>query len=157
MFPRSKLLWDRYHASLTHRFDALRIVRLKFYNPKNPGIQRFVNTREWNLNMKYSDCRASKIIWNDTKLGPVFLELNIENTLLSICVGVSVGGHLPTNFLYARENFTSFEINIVRGAAGEISYFKYGFEYKTDQKLKIAGLKLRGLNENQIIIPNFID
>ena len=35
-----------------------------------------------------SDCRASKIIWNDTKLNPIFWKLNAENPLFNFCVGV---------------------------------------------------------------------
>ena len=61
-----------------------------------------------NLNLKSSDGGASKIMSNDAKLEPISLELNIENLLLSICVGVWVGGHPSANFL---ENFISFGAN----------------------------------------------
>ena len=41
----------------------------------------------------------------------------IENELFSICVGVWVGGHIPTNVSYeskdAQENSTSFDTNLL--------------------------------------------
>ena len=48
--------------------------------------------------MTRSDCRASKIIWNDTKLEPVSWVLNIENHLFSIYVGVWVRGRMRQTF-----------------------------------------------------------
>ena len=37
------------------------------------------------------DCRASKILWNDTKAEPISWEINIENSIFNFCVGVWVG------------------------------------------------------------------
>ena len=47
---------------------------------------------ECKLNLNLSDCRASKIIWNDTKVDPISWEPSEENPL-KFCVGISVGGH----------------------------------------------------------------
>ena len=52
-----------------------------------------LRTFECNLNLNSSDCRALKIIFNDTKLESISWELNIINRLLDFCVGVLVGGH----------------------------------------------------------------
>ena len=38
-----------------------------------------------------SDCRASKIIWNDTKVEPISWEPKRENLISNFCVGVWVG------------------------------------------------------------------
>ena len=71
------------------------------------------------MNLNSSDCRASKIIQNDTKLDPISWEPNIENEIFIFCVGVWVGGHPPANFSYiskdAQLNSTSFDINDVTG------------------------------------------
>ena len=75
----------------------------------NSGIFRISDPRKLNLNLKCSDCRAFRIIWNDTKLGPISWQLNIENTLFSICVGVWVGDHFYLlnflSFLARQENW----------------------------------------------------
>ena len=64
----------------------------------NSGIFRIFELGGWNLNLNSSDCGASKIIWNDIKLERIPWVLIIENRLCSICVGVWVGGHHPTDF-----------------------------------------------------------
>ena len=64
----------------------------------NSGILRIFELGEWNLNLNSSDCRASKIIYNDIKLEPISWELNLKNRLFNFCAGVCVGGHRPTNF-----------------------------------------------------------
>ena len=45
----------------------------------NPEILKIIEFSEWNLNLKFSDSTASKIIYNHIKLEPISLELNIEN------------------------------------------------------------------------------
>ena len=60
----------------------------------NAGIFRNFELSEWSFNLNYSDCRASKMIWNHTKLKPISQEMNIENWFLNFCVGE-----------YPRENF----------------------------------------------------
>ena len=63
---------------------------------------RIFEPSEWNLNLNRSDCIASKIIPNDTKLELTSLVLSIQNQTLNFCVGVCVcvGGHHRTNFSY---------------------------------------------------------
>ena len=106
--------------------------------------------------MTSSDCRASKIIWHDTKLEPISWVLNIENRLFSICVGVWVGGHHATNFSHiskdAQENFVSFDTNVVVVGDGA----NMVLNGKPTKNLKLRGLKLRGLTWNQINTPYFI-
>ena len=94
---------------------------LKEFRTQNSRLQRWAifELSKSNLNLKCSDCKASKIIWNDIKVEPIPWELNIENKLFSICVGVWVGGHLATNFSFrpkdAQENSTSFDTNVITG------------------------------------------
>jgi len=68
------------------------------------------------LNRNSSNCKAPKIIFNDTELEPVSWELRIENTLVNFCVGVGMGGHDATNFSHiskeAPENFKPFDKNL---------------------------------------------
>ena len=82
----------------------------------NSGILRIFKLREWNLNLNSSDCRASKIICNDSNLDAIPWKLNIENPRFSICVSVWVGRNPPTNLSYgskdAQENFISFDTNL---------------------------------------------
>ena len=47
---------------------------------------------EWQANLNISDYRASKIIWNDTKPEPISWDMNIDNLIFNVCVGVWVGG-----------------------------------------------------------------
>ena len=106
--------------------------------------------------MTSSDCRASKIIWHDTKLEPIPWVLNIENHLFSICVGVWVGGHHATNFSHiskdAQENFASFDTNVAVVGDGA----NMVLNEKLTKNWKLRGLKLRGLTWNQINTPYFI-
>ena len=69
-------------------------------NRLNLGIFRIFGLSTWNLNPNSSDCRAYKIIYNYTKLGPISWELNLKNQILNFCVGVGVGEHDATNFSY---------------------------------------------------------
>ena len=64
----------------------------------NSGIFWSFDLKKWKSNLTSSDCRASKIIWNDTKPEPISWELNIENPIFNFCLGVWVGGHDATNF-----------------------------------------------------------
>ena len=59
----------------------------------NSGITRIFLSSVWKLNLRSSNLRAPKNIFNDIKLEPVPRELNIENPLLNFCVGVWVGEH----------------------------------------------------------------
>ena len=63
----------------------------------NSGIFRLFEPSECNLNLKNLDCRAWKIIGNDTKAEPIPWELNIEIPRLNFCVGVWVDGHPQAN------------------------------------------------------------
>ena len=47
----------------------------------NSGIFRIFKVSVQNLNLNSSDCRALKIITNDTKLEPISWELNLKNPL----------------------------------------------------------------------------
>ena len=95
-------------------YERLRgISVILIMNRLNSGIFGIFKLSAFKLNLKSSDCRASKIIQNDTKLEPIPWELNMENQLFGFCVGVWVGGHHPTNFSHiskdAQENSTSFD------------------------------------------------
>ena len=71
------------------RFFELKIRRkAQLMSRLNSGNFRIFEPSEWNLNLNSSDCRASKIIYNDTKLEPISWELNLKNPLFNFCVGV---------------------------------------------------------------------
>ena len=57
------------------------------------NLEIFTNLEhsELNLNLDSSDYKASKIIENDTGVEPISWELNVENRLLNLRVGVWVG------------------------------------------------------------------
>ena len=65
-------------------------------------------------------------------------------------MGVWVRGQDAANFSHvskdAQENSTSFDTNIVLGGGGG----NMVFNEKPTKKLKLRGLKLRGLRQNQI-------
>ena len=62
------------------------------------------------------------------KSNPFSCEFYVENSFLSICVGVCVG-HPPLKSWYrSKETPTSFDINVVTG--GDRGYIIYGFEWK---------------------------
>ena len=63
-------------------FSDFEMVRL------NSGIFMVFEPSEWNLILNSPDCRVSKSIWKDIKLGPISWEPNMENSLSSVCVGV---------------------------------------------------------------------
>ena len=54
----------------------------------NSGNFMIFEPSEWILNLNSSDCRASKIISNDTKLEPISWEFDIENPFFDFCVGL---------------------------------------------------------------------
>ena len=54
----------------------------------NSGIFGIFKLSACNLNLNSSDCGASKIIYNDTKLEPIPWEQTRENSLLNFCVGI---------------------------------------------------------------------
>ena len=56
---------------------------------------------ERNLNLNASDCRASKVIPNDTELETISWELVFANPIVNFCVGVGVGGHDAMMEIYA--------------------------------------------------------
>ena len=57
----------------------------------NFGNFRIFELSVGNLNLNSFECRALKIMSNDTELESVSWDLNIENTLFKSCVGVWVG------------------------------------------------------------------
>ena len=73
----------------------------------NSGIFWSFDLIKLKSNMTSSDCRASKIIWNDTKLEPISWEQNAGNPLFIVCVGVWVGGHPLTNFSHRPKEWFS--------------------------------------------------
>ena len=86
-----------------HSLKALKLIKCKYFHDRTLIIIRLdsgIFWSEWKSNLNSSDGRASKIIWNHTKLEPISWELNAGNPLLIICVGVWVGGHPPNNFSY---------------------------------------------------------
>ena len=64
------------------------------FSQKNQMDEFFSNT----VCVNGSDCRAAKIISNDTKLETISWELNAANPIFIVCVGVRVGGHPRENF-----------------------------------------------------------
>ena len=107
----------------------------------NSGIFRIFEFSEWSLKLNSSDCRASKIIGNDTKVELISWEPNKENLFLNFCVGVCIGEHPPS----------SFDTDAITGGdRGNMVLHK-----KLTKKQKLRRLKLRGLMWNQISTPNF--
>ena len=70
-------------------------------------------------------------------MGTELFSLNILNPLLNFCVGVLVGGHIPTNFSYESKDA---EENLWPPSDAEKRY-----ERKTVEKWILRGLKLTGL------------
>ena len=106
---------------------------------------------------KSSSWKDLKIISNDINLDPISWELNTENQLFNICVGVWVSGQHAANFshLYksAHENSSSFDKNVVVVGDGP----NMVLIEKPTKNWKLRGLKLRGKSQNQISTPRFID
>ena len=140
------VLWQFVYCFL----ETQRMIRL------NSGIFRIFKVSVQNLNLNSSDCRALKIITNDTKLEPISWELNLKNSCFFICVGVWVRGQDAANFWHiwkdAQKNFASFDTNVVLGGAGA----NMVLNEKPTKNWKLRGLKLRGLGQNQISTPHFI-
>ena len=57
--------------------------------------QEIFNLSEWNWNLNSSDCRTSKVIWNDSKLEPISWDLILNGHIFNPCVGVWVGKRRP--------------------------------------------------------------
>jgi len=99
------------------RERSMTYQRINTMTRLNSGNFRIFQPCEWNLNLNSSDCRASKIIYNDIKLEPISWELNLKNPVLNTCVGVSVGGHPRANFSHtakdAQNNSTSVDPNLM--------------------------------------------
>ena len=60
---------------------------------------------ERNLNLNAWDCRASKIIPNDTKLEPISWDPVFGNPIFNFCVGGGVGGHDYSFIFYNEYSF----------------------------------------------------
>ena len=109
LLGRLLLVLDFQHGHDWPTFDRF-MIRL------NSGILMIFEPIERNLNLNASDCRASKIIPNDTKLEPISWELNLKNPLFNFCLGVWVRGHDATNVSHipksAQKNSTSFNTNV---------------------------------------------
>ena len=99
----------------------------------NSGIFRIFELRDWNLNLNNWDCRASKIIWNDTKAEQISWEINIENSIFIFCVGVWVGGYPRKTHSY---RWQTREFYIFCRA--------WNSHCKTARKFDFPGFKLRG-------------
>ena len=99
----------------------------------NSGIFRIFELRDWNLNLNNWDCRASKIIWNDTNAEQISWEINIENSIFIFCVGVWVGGYPRKTHSY---RWQTREFYIFCRA--------WNSHCKTARKFDFPGLKLRG-------------
>ena len=80
------------------------MIRLK------SGIFWIFDFSKWRSNLTSSNCRALKIILNDTKPEPISWELFIENPILNFCVGVWVGGYHRANFSYRYRRMRTFHI-----------------------------------------------
>ena len=67
-------------------------------NRLNSGIFRIFEIRGWNLNLISQYCRASKIIWNDTKLEPIIFP---DSAYWPGIVGPNIPlGRVPDMLLY---------------------------------------------------------
>ena len=88
-----------------------------------------------NINLNTLDCRASKIIKNDTNF------LGNENPILNFYVGIWVGGHPPANVSHgskgAQEKFTSFDAHDIPAAGRGKSSI-----WKTAQKFNFTGIEI---------------
>ena len=90
----------------------------------NSGIfeLEFLNWSDWNLNLNSSDCKASKIIWNDTKVeqisgepkGTIFLGTKRDNPLFNF-IGV---------YWYWNSVWFNFNYDIVTSFVLQRSYFE---------------------------------
>ena len=85
----SKCMMDL--MELSSKFLVVIFLFLGYRDRLNSQNFRILEFGEWNFNLKSSDCRALKIIWNDTKLEWISWILNIKNTLFKFCVGVLEG------------------------------------------------------------------
>ena len=117
----------------------------------NSGIFRIFRLGAWNLNLNNSDCRASKIISNNTKLEAIPRELDVENPLFSFCVGVW-GTVCDKLFICIKRCVRKFHIFWYQCRPGG-RWRKYGFEWKTDQKSEITGVEIAWVEEKSNSYP----
>ena len=119
---------------MSHIYDENQqlVIFTRWFSTKNVKVVfqdflRFSTPREWNLNLKNSDCSASKIIWNDTKLGPIFVELNIENTLFSIWMDIIRQTFHINQKMRNKIPYLLIPISL-QGATGEIRFWMKNWE-----------------------------
>ena len=117
----------------------------------NSVIFRIFRLGAWNLNLNSSDCRASKIISNNTKLEAIPRELDVENPLFSFCVGVW-GTVCDKLFICIKRCVRKFHIFWYQCRPGG-RWRKYGFEWKTDQKSEITGVEIAWVEEKSNRYP----
>ena len=107
----------------------------------NFGILMIFEPSERNLNLNASDCRASKILPNETKLEAISWELVFGNPIFNFCVGVE--GRWTW--------YDKLVIWIKRCAKKHIFWYQFrrvgrqsenGFKWKTDQKSKMMGVEI---------------
>ena len=77
----------------------------------NSGNYGIFELSEWSSNLNNAVCRDSKFISSDIKLKPISWELKNQNPFLSICVGVWVGGHPHTKFVYVSNDAISNSVD----------------------------------------------
>ena len=100
-----------------------------------------------NSTVEFRDFFAiSSIIWNDTRPGPISWELNIENTLFSICVSVRVGGHPSTNFL--NPNSQGIGSNFLYPQIQHPSLNQQFWEMKKHPHKKVIPILIAGIQPN---------
>ena len=131
-------------------------------NRLNSGIFTIFELSKLNLSLNSSDRRASKIIFNDTKLGPFCWKLNIVNRLFNFCVGVWVGAHWasPVKLL----TFIKRCARIILVVWYQCRWYqchhrdpprKQPTHETLTKNWKLRGLQLRWFKWNQISTPNF--
>ena len=126
--PFHPSICDTLHDDIWHRWRFHRFTKTshcKLMSGLNSGILRIFELSEFHIKLNDSDCRAWKIISNDTLIEPISWELLVENQNFNLRVGVWVGGQPSTNFKYffkdAQENPTSFATHYSRGRRGKNS------------------------------------
>ena len=116
------------------------------------GNFKIFETSEWILNLNSSNCRAPKIIFNDTEFEPVSWELRIENSLFNFRVGVGVGGHHATNFSHiskdVQENNISFDTNAITGGYRE----KWSYMKNRPKNENYGGKNCVGLAKFKLVV-----
>ena len=141
--PMFRLIWSWFDSCTKLKgFSRLLFQYLKWVIVRlNSGNFRIFELIYWNSDRNSSNCRASKIIPNDTKLDTISLGLNMRNPFCNICVAVGVRGPDAANFTDistdAQKNFTSFDTNPNLGAMRQIWFW-----IETDQKTEITWVEI---------------